>query len=108
MKQHRDGLTILQCAIQSMSPFLTTITYPLKWLFDADSSKFTGCLARKGYDETKCKEAVSALYKCCDAFYKDRGRDAVSASCPKPEVLRRQMENPGNQQPDRASREGRP
>jgi len=61
------------------------VLIPLAFLLD--------CLQRKGYDESKCKDAVLALYKCCEAFYREKGSDAVSLSCPKKEVLGRQMEN---------------
>lgn len=33
-------------------------------------------------------EQVDALYECCEAFYKNRGEDGKTVSCPKPSMLR--------------------
>ncbi|KAK1639001.1 hypothetical protein BDP81DRAFT_423201 [Colletotrichum phormii] len=46
------------------------------------------CLTKHGYKEEKCQSVITALYECCEAFYQSKGDDAVSASCPKPDLLR--------------------
>lgn len=33
-------------------------------------------------------EKVDALYECCNAFYKSKGDDASTVSCPKASLLR--------------------
>ncbi|KAK4250861.1 Cx9C motif-containing protein 4, mitochondrial [Corynascus novoguineensis] len=50
------------------------------------------CLTRNGYNEAKCTKLVDALYECCQAFYERNGDNAVTASCPKPNLLRLKME----------------
>ncbi|KAK7988016.1 37S ribosomal protein rsm25 [Apiospora arundinis] len=49
------------------------------------------CLTKNNYNESKCQELVDALYECCDAFYRKKGDDATSASCPKADLLRLKM-----------------
>ncbi|KAL2178662.1 uncharacterized protein P884DRAFT_257885 [Thermothelomyces heterothallicus CBS 202.75] len=50
------------------------------------------CLTRNAYNEAKCARFVDALYECCQAFYERNGDKAVTASCPKPDLLRLKME----------------
>lgn len=50
------------------------------------------CLAKNGYNEAKCAKFVDALYECCQAFYERNGSDAVTASCPKANLLQLKME----------------
>ncbi|KAE9581125.1 hypothetical protein CGMCC3_g3244 [Colletotrichum fructicola] len=45
------------------------------------------CLAKNGYNEDKCQPVITALYECCEAFYRSKGEGAISASCPKPHLL---------------------
>ncbi|CAI0641281.1 unnamed protein product [Colletotrichum noveboracense] len=47
----------------------------------------TDCLAKNGYNEDKCQPVITALYECCEAFYRSKGEGAISASCPKPHLL---------------------
>ncbi|KAK6843212.1 hypothetical protein PG990_004865 [Apiospora arundinis] len=49
------------------------------------------CLTKNNYNESKCQGLVDALYECCDAFYRKKGDDATSASCPKADLLRLKM-----------------
>ncbi|OAL03917.1 DUF1903-domain-containing protein [Phaeosphaeriaceae sp. SRC1lsM3a] len=49
------------------------------------------CLQKNGYNEDKCKKEVDALYECCNAFYKEKGDDASTVSCPKANLLRLKM-----------------
>ncbi|PTB47110.1 hypothetical protein M441DRAFT_53785 [Trichoderma asperellum CBS 433.97] len=46
------------------------------------------CLVKNNYNETRCQNAVKALYECCEAFYQRYGDDATSPSCPLPKLLR--------------------
>ncbi|AEO54186.1 hypothetical protein MYCTH_2296462 [Thermothelomyces thermophilus ATCC 42464] len=50
------------------------------------------CLTRNAYNEAKCARFVDALYECCQVFYERNGEKAVTASCPKPDLLRLKME----------------
>ncbi|KAF3917120.1 hypothetical protein ABW20_dc0106332 [Dactylellina cionopaga] len=45
------------------------------------------CIQKNGYDESKCQQQIDALYACCAEFYQQKGRDATSVSCPKPNLL---------------------
>ncbi|KAJ6259524.1 hypothetical protein Dda_5161 [Drechslerella dactyloides] len=45
------------------------------------------CIQKNGFDESKCQQQIDALYACCAEFYRLRGRDARSVSCPKPNLL---------------------
>ncbi|KAF2800066.1 DUF1903-domain-containing protein [Melanomma pulvis-pyrius CBS 109.77] len=49
------------------------------------------CLQKSNYQEEKCRKEVDALYECCNAFYKERGDEASTASCPKVSLLRLKM-----------------
>ncbi|KAK8873175.1 DUF1903-domain-containing protein [Apiospora arundinis] len=49
------------------------------------------CLTKNNYNESKCQGLVDALYECCDAFYRKKGDNATSASCPKADLLRLKM-----------------
>ncbi|OLN94223.1 Cx9C motif-containing protein 4, mitochondrial, partial [Colletotrichum chlorophyti] len=51
------------------------------------AARGTDCLTRNGYKEERCQPVILALYECCEAFYRSRGDDAISASCPKPNLL---------------------
>jgi len=58
-----------------------------------------GCLTKNRYDEAKCQTAISALYDCCEAFYREQGDGASTPSCPKPDLLRlklRRLRNDAN------------
>lgn len=69
-----------QCAIQGGKvPSLLEIE-------PANRSK--DCLTKNSYKEEKCQAQVNALYECCNAFYKERGEDAKTPSCPKPSLLK--------------------
>ncbi|OHF04332.1 hypothetical protein CORC01_00184 [Colletotrichum orchidophilum] len=50
--------------------------------------ELTDCLTKNGYKEEKCQSVILSLYECCEAFYRSNGESAVSASCPKPDLLR--------------------
>ncbi|KAH6649958.1 hypothetical protein F5144DRAFT_554818 [Chaetomium tenue] len=54
------------------------------------------CLTKNGYNEARCAKLVDALYECCQAFYEKNGDSAVTASCPKPNLLRLKMEQRKN------------
>lgn len=56
------------------------------------------CLTKNSYKEEKCQAEVDALYECCNAFYKERGEDASSASCPKASLLKIKMRQRAQQQ----------
>ncbi|KAK1989479.1 hypothetical protein LZ30DRAFT_695264 [Colletotrichum cereale] len=45
------------------------------------------CLTRNGYKEERCQPIIMALYECCEAFYRFKGNDATTVSCPKPDLL---------------------
>ncbi|KAL1955124.1 hypothetical protein VTO42DRAFT_8988 [Malbranchea cinnamomea] len=45
------------------------------------------CLTKNGYQEEKCRSEIIALYKCCQAFYQEKGDQAKTPSCPKPNLL---------------------
>ncbi|GLA07507.1 Cx9C motif-containing protein 4, mitochondrial [Aspergillus niger] len=53
------------------------------------------CLTKSSYQEEKCQSQINALYECCNAFYKARGEDAKTPSCPKPNLLRLKMKQRG-------------
>ncbi|KAK1599931.1 uncharacterized protein LY79DRAFT_532020 [Colletotrichum navitas] len=46
------------------------------------------CFTRNGYREERCQSVVIALYECCEAFYRSKGDNATTVSCPKPDLLR--------------------
>ncbi|KAK1968841.1 hypothetical protein LY78DRAFT_573365, partial [Colletotrichum sublineola] len=45
------------------------------------------CLTKNGYSEERCQSTILALYECCEAFYRSKGDDATTVSCPKPDLL---------------------
>ncbi|CCF44871.1 hypothetical protein CH063_14130 [Colletotrichum higginsianum] len=45
------------------------------------------CLTRNSYKEDRCQSAIMALYECCEAFYRFKGSQATTVSCPKPDLL---------------------
>ncbi|KAK6344458.1 Cx9C motif-containing protein 4, mitochondrial [Orbilia brochopaga] len=45
------------------------------------------CIQKNNFDESKCQDQIDALYACCAEFYRRKGRDAKSVSCPKPNLL---------------------
>ncbi|CBX94012.1 hypothetical protein IAQ61_003886 [Plenodomus lingam] len=45
------------------------------------------CIQRNSFNEAKCKKEIDALYECCNAFYKERGENASTVSCPKYSLL---------------------
>lgn len=45
-------------------------------------------MTKNSYKEEKCQSQIDALYLCCNAFYKERGEEAKTPSCPKPNLLR--------------------
>lgn len=45
------------------------------------------CIQKNRYDESKCQQQIDSLYACCATFYKMKGRDASSVSCPKASLL---------------------
>ncbi|KAF2458918.1 hypothetical protein BDY21DRAFT_339262 [Lineolata rhizophorae] len=49
------------------------------------------CLVKSNYKEEKCQGHIDALYECCNAFYKEKGDDASTSSCPKASLLRLKM-----------------
>lgn len=49
------------------------------------------CLTKNSYNEEKCQAQIDALYECCNAFYKERGEDAKTPSCPKATLLKVKM-----------------
>lgn len=49
------------------------------------------CMLKNDYDESKCRDAVARLYRCCDAFYKQQGQTARSRCCPLPHVLKNKL-----------------
>ncbi|KDB27707.1 hypothetical protein H109_00527 [Trichophyton interdigitale MR816] len=54
------------------------------------------CLTKNSYNEAKCRNQIIQLYKCCNAFYTQKGEDAKTPSCPKPSLLKlklKQIEN---------------
>ncbi|KAH8697332.1 hypothetical protein BGW36DRAFT_378464 [Talaromyces proteolyticus] len=53
------------------------------------------CLSKNSYKEEKCQAQIDALYECCNAFYKEHGDDAKTASCPKASLLRIKMKQRG-------------
>ncbi|GAA5912607.1 hypothetical protein JCM8208_004788 [Rhodotorula glutinis] len=53
------------------------------------------CLMNRGYDDSKCAQQISALYLCCQQFYKRNGDDARCAACPRPDLLRRKLDERG-------------
>lgn len=53
------------------------------------------CLQKNHYKEEKCQSVIDALYECCYAYYKGKGDDATTTSCPKPQLLRLKMEQRG-------------
>ncbi|RCI11545.1 hypothetical protein L249_7341 [Ophiocordyceps polyrhachis-furcata BCC 54312] len=56
------------------------------------------CLSRNNYNEAKCRDAVKALYDCCQRFYNRYGDDAQTPSCPRPELLHLKLEQHKRQQ----------
>ncbi|KAH6703369.1 hypothetical protein EV126DRAFT_415894 [Verticillium dahliae] len=54
----------------------------------ARACEIQNCLSRNGLNDAKCQAHVLALYQCCEAFYREQGDSAVSASCPKADLLR--------------------
>ena len=57
----------------------------------ASTDQTPDCLQKNNFKEAKCQSAVDALYECCNAFYKDKGEEATTESCPKPNLLRLKM-----------------
>lgn len=55
------------------------------------------CLTKNSYNEEKCQAQIDALYECCNAFYKERGEDAKTPSCPKATLLRVKMKQRAQQ-----------
>ncbi|KAF3393227.1 Cx9C motif-containing protein 4, partial [Talaromyces pinophilus] len=45
----------------------------------------------------RCQAQIDALYECCNAFYKERGEDAKTPSCPKATLLRVKMKQRAQQ-----------
>ncbi|EWC44360.1 hypothetical protein DRE_01186 [Drechslerella stenobrocha 248] len=45
------------------------------------------CIQKNQFDESKCQGQIDALYACCAEFYRQKGADAKSVSCPKPNLL---------------------
>lgn len=45
------------------------------------------CLTKHSYNEERCKKEVEDLYRCCNAFYEERGPEAKTVSCPKVSLL---------------------
>lgn len=45
-------------------------------------------MAKNSFNQEKCQAQIDALYDCCNAFYKERGEDAKTPSCPKPSLLK--------------------
>ena len=56
---------------------------------------FIDCLQKHNYKEDKCQDVVDKLYECCNAFYRDKGDDASTTSCPKPNLLKLKLEQRG-------------
>ncbi|KAJ9292541.1 hypothetical protein DTO271G3_8698 [Paecilomyces variotii] len=55
------------------------------------------CLTKNNYKEERCQAQLDALYECCNAFYKERGEDAQTPSCPKPSLLKVKLKQRGLQ-----------
>ena len=66
------------------------VSLPRRVLTSAD------CLTKNGYNAARCTKLVDALYECCQAFYERNGDSAVTASCPKANLLRLKMEQRKN------------
>lgn len=49
------------------------------------------CLQKNNYQQSKCENLVDALYECCNAFYKENGKEAQTVSCPKYNLLQLKM-----------------
>ncbi|GAA5946426.1 hypothetical protein JCM3775_000120 [Rhodotorula graminis] len=60
-----------------------------------EACKIQNCLMNRGYDDTKCAQQITALYLCCQQFYKRNGDDARCAACPRPDLLTRKLEERG-------------
>ncbi|WQF78348.1 Putative cysteine alpha-hairpin motif superfamily, mature-T-Cell Proliferation I type [Colletotrichum destructivum] len=45
------------------------------------------CLTRNSFKEDRCQSAIMALYECCEAFYRFKGSQTTTVSCPKPDLL---------------------
>ncbi|BGP36372.1 Cx9C motif-containing protein 4, mitochondrial [Rhodotorula kratochvilovae] len=60
-----------------------------------EACKIQNCLMNRGYDDAKCTAEINALYACCRQFYALRGDDARCSACPKPDILRRKLEERG-------------
>ncbi|KMU80046.1 hypothetical protein CISG_07996 [Coccidioides immitis RMSCC 3703] len=53
------------------------------------------CLTKNSYQEERCRDQIIALYKCCDLFYQENGRDARTPSCPRPDLLKLKLQQYG-------------
>ncbi|CCE90030.1 Cmc4p TDEL_0A06980 [Torulaspora delbrueckii] len=53
------------------------------------------CLISSDYKESKCQDLVDQLYRCCDKFYKEDGKENKSPCCPKPDLLALKMKQRG-------------
>ena len=46
----------------------------------------------RGYDDSKCAQQITNLYRCCQQFYKLNGDRARCAACPRPDLLQRKLD----------------
>lgn len=50
------------------------------------------CMQRNSFQQSICEPLVDELYKCCVSFYKMKGEDERTPSCPKPDRLKKKLE----------------
>ncbi|KAL9935466.1 hypothetical protein V8E36_005814 [Tilletia maclaganii] len=49
------------------------------------------CLQKNSFQQEKCEHLVQELYRCCAQFYREKGNEAESDSCPLPSVVERKL-----------------
>ncbi|KAK9475690.1 hypothetical protein V1514DRAFT_339329 [Lipomyces japonicus] len=65
------------------------------------------CLQRWRYDESKCTDAIDALYACCSNMYV-QDPTARAVACPRPDLLSLKIEQRSQQKVDAELRTTKP
>ncbi|KAK9449421.1 uncharacterized protein V1518DRAFT_415954 [Limtongia smithiae] len=63
----------------------------------AEACAIQDCLRRRNFSETRCAQAIDALYACCARMY-DADSSARAIACPQPHLLRLKLQQRAQEQ----------